>query len=182
MPGWYAHGGDPTRTGWIVVLGYIVAAVLTVVAARRASGRERRFWWLATAVLVVLGINKQLDLQSLLTETLRHLARQQGWYGARREAQLAFILALLAAAAFGGALVFAWLTRTRTSGRVRVATLGLMMLGTFVLVRATSFHHVDTLLRGELLGLRLHVWLEAAGIAVVAVGAAMQGRGGKRRR
>lgn len=183
MPAWYAHGGDPTRTAWIVVLCYVVATVLTMIAARRSPpGRERRFWWLATAVLLVLGLNKQLDLQTLLTETLRQLARQQGWYRERREAQMVSIVALVAAAAFGGALVFAWLTRARTSGGVMLAALGLILLGAFVLVRAASFHHVDTLLRGELMGLRLYVWLEAAGMAVVGIGAATNGRGGRRRR
>ena len=63
-----------------------------------------------------------------------------------------------------------------------MATAGLILLGVFVLVRATSFHHVDTLLRDELIGLRLHVWLEMAGIAVVGVGAATYRRGRRQRR
>jgi hypothetical protein len=178
MQPWYAHGGDPTRTAWIVVLGYVIGIVLTVLAARRAPAtRERRFWWLATGALVLLGLNKQLDLQTLMTETLRQMSRHEGWYRDRREAQLVFIIGLVAAGAVGGALMLAWLARARTSGGVMLATAGLALLGVFVLVRATSFHHVDTLLRGELLGLRLYVWLEVAGIAVVGLGAAIYGRG-----
>ena len=182
MSTWYAHGGDPTRTAWIVVFGYIGAVILTVMAARRApAGPERRFWWLATIVLLLLGINKQLDLQTLLTDTLRRLSRQEGWYRNRREAQMLFIIGLVAASAVAGAVMFAWLARARASGSVMLSTLGLVLLGAFVLVRATSFHHVDALLRGELLGLRLYVWLEVAGICVVAIGAATYGWGKGRR-
>jgi hypothetical protein len=42
-------------------------------------------------VLLLLRINKQLDLQTAMTELFRGPARRDGWYAMRRELQVAFL-------------------------------------------------------------------------------------------
>ena len=61
-----------------------------------------------------------------------------------------------------------------------LAILGAAGLAAFGAVRASSFHHVDILLREQLLGLRWNGWLELGGIACLAVAAARFGHGRSR--
>jgi len=51
----------------------------------------------------------------------------------------------------------------RTFARTGLAVLGLGFVCLFVVVRAASFHHVDTLLGGLVLGLRISTLLEVTG-------------------
>ena len=60
-----------------------------------------RFWLVACVTLTALGINKQLDLQSLFTQLLRDAARLQGWCDRRRSYQFAFVV-VIAGAGVGG--------------------------------------------------------------------------------
>jgi hypothetical protein len=46
-----------------------------------------------------------------------------------------------------------------------------VVLGLFVLVRATSFHHVDALLGFSIENIRLNVVLELSGIVIIAIAA-----------
>ena len=90
---------DASPLAWMVVLAYLAGALACLWAARLTEpGRDLRFWAGTAVLLILLGLNKQLDLQTLLTEAGRWMARQEGWYGSRRIAQAAFIVALAAAA------------------------------------------------------------------------------------
>ena len=120
-------------------------------------------------VLLSLAINKQLDLQTLFTSALRQSARAEGWYGERRAYQLFFMEALAVAAVAGGVLLL-WLTRRLGTG-LKIASAGAIVLIAFVLMRAASFHHVDTLLRLEVGHLRLGWVIGLGGIGLVTAGA-----------
>ena len=88
---WSPGIGDPSVGGWLTVALYFGAAALVWGLLRRwphwSSGQEAWFWKLLLIALVLLGINKQLDLQSAFTETARLLAVKQGWYAERRQAR-----------------------------------------------------------------------------------------------
>ena len=117
----------------------------------------------------MLGINKQLDLQTLLNDVARRVAKFEGWYDQRRVYQIAFMAAVAAA----GMLVlgvFSWLARKRWK-RNFVALLGTVFLYVFVLIRASSFHHVDVVLRMRFEGWSWNWILELGGIIVVGLGA-----------
>ncbi len=175
MQHWSAGLGDPHPMGWITVGVYALAAVLS---ARRATlgpfapdsrKRERLFWALAAILLGLLAINKQLDLQTLLTEIGRCAARAQGWYENRQVVQRWFILGVIVS---GTLLVgFLALLMRRTLRRTGLAILGLGLVFTFVAVRAAGFHHVDILIGTEVAGLRMNWLLEMPGPALVAVAA-----------
>ncbi len=167
---WEAGIGDPTLIGWITVAAYGAAALLSLRCARRVPlGREHLFWAFSSLALLLLGINKQLDLQSLFTQIGRDLAVSQGWYAQRGLVQEAFI-AILALVA----LVTAWgLTRLLRGFETaaRVAAVGLVGIMAFVLIRATSFHHVDQLLGLDFAGLRINWLLELAPLVLFGWGA-----------
>jgi hypothetical protein len=94
---WSPGIGDPTWIGWITTVAYFIGAALCIPAFRRAwaNWRSSAPGWLMLAIaLVLLGFNKQLDLQILLTEIGRSLAQHYGWYQQRRTIQTAFIAML----------------------------------------------------------------------------------------
>lgn len=162
---------DNGIAAWVAVAGYLAAALLAGLAAARSEGRERAFWLFAALCLLLLGLNKQLDLQTLLTGWGRDLAREQGWYRERRPFQKAVILICGTSVMLAGAWI-AWACRGLRAA-VWVTLTGLALLALFVLVRAASFHHLDVALRTLVWGEKLHVVLELAGIAVAGLGAVL---------
>lgn len=160
--------------GWITVLLYVIAAWATWRLLRdwkqpRIHGgrHERWFWRLLFVGLILLAINKQLDLQSAFTELGRMAANRGGWYADRRQVQMAFIagIAILGLTLFVATLYLTWGAPAATQWALLGAT-GLVM---FVLVRAASFHHVDTMLGSELSGVRVNWLLEMGGLMVIIV-------------
>jgi hypothetical protein len=182
---WHPGIGDPTFLGWFTVAAYAVALHYTwfAIATTRQSARElearglpahrseravARFWLAVFALLFFLGINKQLDLQTWLTEALRDLSQREGWFEHRRMWQARFIKGMLLAGLASVALCAYFLRHVL--GRIRDTLVGLTVLGSFVLVRAAYFNHV--LRRGG----RVHWMLELAGIALLTRAAYLEAR------
>jgi hypothetical protein len=136
---------------------------------RLGATREKRTWQLLALGLLALGVNKQLDLQSAVTELGRLLAVDGGWYESRRQVQRLFVVVIglvgLALAALF--LAYSWKAPRAT----RAAILGAIALVTFVVMRAASFHHFDLLIRAELVGVKMNWLLEMGAIATVALAA-----------
>src|SRR5688572_23307106 len=108
---WHPGIGDPTVMGWVTVATYAAAAFFSFEALRASRLGARKLaaiappeaenqrdlvklWSLVTLAMVVLGLNKQLDLQSLFTEILRDMAKSEGWYEQRRAYQRLFIVTI----------------------------------------------------------------------------------------
>ncbi len=174
--------GDPTVMGWTICLGYGVAGGLCARRFRHVLHlgtinlrlRALALWGLLAALLLALGLNKQLDLQTGLTQLARALAYEQGWYEQRRVVQ-AIVIGCLSLMTMGGTLWMLW-RLPRASSRARVALMGGIGLVLFVTLRAISFHHLDQWLGFELIGAPLHVTLELGGIACVGLAAAWRHR------
>ncbi len=182
--------GDPTIAGWAIVVSYVAAITACVWALRVAwigakmaadyPGEERRaaeraaayrasflFWALLALLFVFLGLNKQIDLQTWLTDVGRRLAQAQGWYEQRARVQTIFV----GAVAVCGLWVLAFLLdRTREFlPRHALAFGGLVLLACFAILRTSSFHDVDRVLGWGVLGLRLSWMLELLGITCVGL-------------
>jgi hypothetical protein len=183
---WQPGIGDPSIIGWLTVVAYFLTATLCGLCwvwprfiARQRYRSPGEFWLFLAVVLIILGINKQLDLQSWFTEFGRQVAIENGWYRQRREVQFQFIMALglMAIAVFIGLGRLWYVNRQRRpSSRLALglAVLGLGFLVCFILVRAASFHHVDHLLRWQLGGLTMNGFLELLGIGLIATGAILR--------
>lgn len=168
--GWQPGIGDPGLSGWLTVVDYAVCAVLALlVGCRRDASVGRTFWAVLVALLIALGINKQLDLQTALIEGGRCLALAQGWYEERRIVQVATIVLLIVVSLTGIAVATRAL-RDRARANA-VALVGLGVLITFVLIRAVSFHQIDRLINVQLPGPRVNFVLENAGIVLIAANA-----------
>lgn len=175
---WSPGLGDNHPMGWLTVLVYLAAGLASAWAALGCGrdgpqARERRFWWIASAILLFLAANKQLDLQSLLTMIARCHASLAGWYGERRGVQRTFIWLVA-----GGSIVFLGLLALLLRGvldRVWLALAGLGFVCCFVVIRAASFHHMDGLIGSTALGLKVNWLLELPGPLLV-LGVALRRR------
>lgn len=173
---WSPGLGDNSAMGWITVLVYLIAALLSARAAKALGGpeapvrRERSFWAISAAIMLFLAINKQLDLQTLFTTIGRCNARLMGWYDMRHTIQRDFILLV----AVAGVLVIALLAFLLRGilGRVWLALLGIGFVCSFVLIRAASFHDVDGLIGSWAMGIKVNWLLELPGPTLVAIVAA----------
>jgi hypothetical protein len=175
---WHFGVGDPTFIGWFTFAAYFAAAWLCFAAFRRSRGLARTgsgrvaelertmswLWALCTLAMLVLGANKQLDLQTLFLQVAKGISQRQGWYEQRHRYQVLFILGLGMAGCCSAALL-GYLLR-RVLFRARGALLGLGLVFGFVLLRAAFMEHVGTAF-GGLLGNRLAWLVELSGIAVL---------------
>jgi len=185
---WRPRIGDASFMGWLTVAAYGLTAVLCLMAAlkqnsglggSKASGvaaaedkgcRFQRRMWMGIAVLMAfLCLNKQLDLQSLLTNIGRIVANQGGWYEQRRTIQFWFVVAITIIG-FAAIAFLVLKTRTLFQGRP-LLLIGLCWLLLFVVMRAVSYHQVGVFLGKRVLGLKLNWVLELGSIALVAVSA-----------
>ncbi len=170
-----AHGRGVLRGGVVLFAGTRCRPAL--LEPRGSAGLHRLSGESSPSGLAALGVNKQLDLQSAVTELGRMTARAQGWYDHKAAVQRGFV-EVVAVLAIGLCLGLAVLAR-RELRRVAVALIGWTALCLFVGIRAASFHHVD-----RLLGMRwgrapLNAILELGGIAVIAIGAIVYRRGAR---
>jgi hypothetical protein len=200
---WSPGIGDPTFMGWFTAFAYLATAYLCFRAGRRLrasagrripaivpfiralSGQVRRLWsmpveermhalWSGmTLLMVFLGLNKQLDLQTALTEVGRMMAQSQGWYEVRAKVQLAFIGCVLIVGIWLFAAVLALARGDLRRAWPMVA--GTVFLICFVAIRAASFHHIDRFIGIRLAGMRMNWILELGGIGLVAYGAVRAG-------
>ena len=168
---WSPGIGDPSIGGWLTVVLYLTAAFscwrTASKLAREGAGctaELRVLWWLSIS-FVALGINKQLDLQTALTELGRVIAEYQGWYGHRQYVQLAFILSVAFTGIIAAMILLTW-ARSSTLPTL-TALMGTTLVLGFVLMRAASFHHMDRFIGTRILGIRWNWILEMGGIAVV---------------
>src|SRR4051812_32221881 len=135
---WRPEIGDPNPTAWVIVVAYFVGCGMCVWAGiKERENRDRaneklipQFWFVLAGLLFFLGWNKQLDLQTLITQIGRDAAKSEGWYENRRWVQGVFVLffGLIGAGAVAAGIYFmrdVW-------KRYRLAYTGIIYLGVFV--------------------------------------------------
>jgi hypothetical protein len=163
---WRPEIGDPSFMGWFTVFAYLAVAVL---AARAWQLKKERIWLAVALGMLALCVNKQFDLQSLFTDIGRVIAWHQGWIENRRAVQKWFVLGIVA----GAGLLGSWVV-WRFNGfwrRHLLLAAGLLFLSTFIVVRAISFHHFDSILKLSFLGMKVNWILELGGIFLIGLAA-----------
>jgi len=168
---WAPGIGDPTIGGWITVILYLLAFVSCwktagVILRRDWNAKSDSYVWRAISIaFFFLSINKQLDLQSAMSELGRVVAFAGGWYEQRQTVQVYFIIGVAAVCVAGTLILLFW---TRKSPiQTWVALVGSTFVLGYVLIRAASFHHIDRFIGGRVLGFKWNWILEMTGIAIV---------------
>jgi hypothetical protein len=162
--------GDHSFFGWMTVLLYFVASMRTGYKSKLTiRNKESCYFWLSlTALLVFFGLNKQLDLQSDLTDWLRTLSKAHGWYDQRRGVQLLFISVM--GLAIPILLISLRLFLYHSWQHYKITWVGIVLLSIFVMVRAASFHHVDLIFYQTIGSIRYYQLLEMLAISLIIVG------------
>jgi hypothetical protein len=163
---WTPGIGDPTFAGWFTVGLYFLAVISTWMTANMVSV-DRGLWRAISVAFIALGVNKQLDLQSALTEFGRVLATSQGWYEQRQVVQFWFILAAGSICLLLGLILLVMARRAPLP--TWVALVGVTLVLAFVAIRAASFHHFDRFIGTRILGLKWNWVLEIGGISIVLI-------------
>ncbi len=171
---WTPGIGDPTIGGWITVILYLLAVISCWKTANKlakvntGASEEQRTWRAISALFLALGINKQLDLQTALTEAGRMLAKSEEWYNQRQVVQLAFIVLVAIICVVATLVLLIW--ARNAPAPTWLALIGTIFVLGFVLMRAASFHHMDRFLGERILGFRWNWILEIGGISLVLLG------------
>jgi hypothetical protein len=147
--GWKLCIGDPYPLAWIIFAGYIISAVLCYYIGfslkKINKGNKEKgdivFWYGLSALLLFLGINKQLDLQTLFVVIGRSIANFQGWYDIRREVQKFFIIGFTSISLFSFVVILIFLKKQVLKNFYII--LGIIMIISYILIRASAFNHID---------------------------------------
>ena len=177
---------DQSIVGYLITAGYLLSSLLLFCSLFYKPDRYDSMGskhstplWLASATLaLLLGINKQLDLQTYLTQWGRDLFRNWGIYTGRRTAQLyasVLMISLIVAAA-----VYAIVFVRRVGWGLRVTILGLAICLAYVVLRLISIHHVDHWFRVDIGGWKMSWVVELTGVGITLVGASMTSLRGDR--
>ncbi|NJN55879.1 MAG: hypothetical protein HC804_14715 [Anaerolineae bacterium] len=173
--GWRPGIGDPTVMGWLTVLFYLLVALACWFRSRiTVSTSEmllhRRFWQGLSIIVLLLGINKQLNFLTLFTSLGRTWAWQQQWWQERQSMQLG-LLGLVVFLVVVLASISLWRFWHKGS-RYVLATFGILLLCAFVLIRTTSLHAVDYYLYTPFAGIKLN-WVFELGLLCLLLGTAV---------
>lgn len=177
---WRPEIGDPTSVGWLTTVAYALAAYASLAAARRAGrahglpGGSRFIWWLVMVLMLLLGLNKQLDLQSLLTEAGRILSFKLGLYEQRREFQKWFMIGLLSVSSLGALSTLIFFRGFWKQHPLLIS--GLTLVLAYVMLRAASFEHIAPMIDRHMENPRTGGLLETSGIALVLLAALIDWR------
>ena len=170
---------DASLNGWATFIVYLVTAWLCFRNARNsvallgaASKRvaltrsRRRFWIVLGALVMMLGLTRQLNLQALVSDIARSLVSAEGRYDARAGFQLALVIAVGAFGVIG--LAIALLTFRRAEGSILLATAGAALLLIFTLIRLISLHDIDQFLSEGVPHARINNLIEIGALIVIA--------------
>jgi hypothetical protein len=169
--------GDPTVVGWTTFALYLLASAgclrcgLTNGDFKNHSA-VRQMWRVQAGVLLFLGLNKQLDLQTPLIQFGKRLALSLGWHEYRGVIEIAFFAGLVAVI---GLLVVKHSKAARSFARKHPLTAsGDVLVGAYILIRTIYMDHL-----GEMMGFDLDkvpgLWsVEILGLVLVISGAIFQ--------
>lgn len=162
----------PSTFGLIAAGLYCVTGSLGALAAWRAGAgghapRHVRLWLLVALAFVLLALSRVTMAEDVLHGWLRGQLEGMALYEHRRTLQLPLVL-LTTAAAFASLAWWLAIWR-RISGRrrermVHLAWLGLLGMGSLIVLRIVSLHGIDSWLYS---GLRLNWWLDIGSSLVV---------------
>jgi hypothetical protein len=146
--------GDLSPLGWAVATAYVIGAAFCARAGLvtqqhgRCDSDKHPPWWGLAGVLLFLGINKGLNLQTWLIGLGRAASRTEGWSRYERTVKVVFVVLFTLATL---AVVVACLTKWGWFFKQqRAVSAGVALLFVFVVVRAATINKVDELLHVNL--------------------------------
>jgi hypothetical protein len=141
----------------LIGFGYLVIVMFCLVTAFRpnaaVSSEHRNIFISITIILLTMLTLRLLNINVYLTETIRMLAKSQGWYEDRHIIQVIFVSGV-----FIFAIIFFMLMEQKFNAIWRsysMAFYGIIFLISFIIIKNTSYHPIDQFLNRELRGVKL---------------------------
>ena len=169
--GWRAGIVSLTTFGWLTLAIYLIAVFCCVRQVRivKMRGGGTKFWIFLAIFLLLLAINKQIDLQSWFMQVAKYTPIANGWYEYKEPIQIALIsIAVLGILIVGVASRLYLLSSWR---HYPLAWLGAILLFAIILMRAASYPDVDILINRDVLGIKINVILELGAVILIILGA-----------
>jgi hypothetical protein len=174
---WLADIGDRTVIGWGITVCYLLAGGLCFYCTGYMDSRRvlpisqifAWFWCFMGVALILLGINKQVDIQMLLADFGRAYTKHHGLYVQRSILQNR-VLALGACVGLACAQAIGYRMRGGPKS-IWLALWGLLFLGATVLVHLVSLHRIEHALALSVAGLSVGEGLEILAIGWIALSA-----------
>jgi hypothetical protein len=165
---WKSYRGDYSFSGWMVTFFYVLCCFILLFVFFKTSftsGTDKTFWILIFGIILFLSINKQLDLQMLITDIARTTAKEYHLYETRKLFQIK-IISFFTSLGFGAiALLIFFLRKSHKS--VFVALGGITAIFLFLFFRLISFHKIEAILREHIGFFTLFDCFELVGIFLV---------------
>lgn len=163
----YFHDDD--LVSWFITILYLIAILvfLRVFLLSRQYSIDSVLWLILTVFIVILGVNKQFDIQTDITNYLREIARLEGWYDYRAAFQKILLLMALIGffTLFTARLLFKnyWI-------KYKFLFIGFGLLIFYIAARLISLHIVDSAFRYKILGvIKLHQLLESSFVMLLII-------------
>lgn len=165
----------------VIACAHLTAGFVCLFAARSArawstapgDGRVWQLWLAIAALLAGLALARGIHFSGWLDGLARQFLWAKGWYYDRRPYQRAIVAALLIGS-FGAALALIVLRHRHGLPRsLTLGCVGAVGLVAYLLVRAVSYHNIDSLLyRRSLEDVEFSLVFEFLGAAFIAASAA----------
>ena len=131
--------GDQSALSWLVFSLYFIVVVSIWRAAKKSDPRERGFLIINAFLLLVLGLNKQLDLQTDFINLAKQLAHNAGLYSHKTALKQLFVLFVGAGVATAIIVFVAFFWRLFL--KYAFVFVGWLCLFTFIVLRVAYFEH-----------------------------------------
>jgi hypothetical protein len=166
---WFTELGDSSFWACLITALYGVAIIFSIyfirVIGHSFHNKEMRLLWICiTILLTVLGLNKQLDLQTLLIIVGRSIAEAQGWGDYRRVVQALFTFMLGLGLVLSGAVVLFRVRRAIPTAWIEIT--GTMVLLGYTMIRAGAISHIGRAESIESVAIRIHAF-ELFGVMII---------------
>jgi hypothetical protein len=177
--------GPPFFVQVLLYAGLSIAIFGCLLAFRRQSAARRHglkgspaFWLMISVMLMLMIVDRALNLRESLIEVMRGVVESQEWYRSRNFRRSVFaIIASVGGFLVVGSLVFSAFGQFKKNSPALVATI---LMGGFFLYRETSFHEAfmasqflrfDTAFRQSFAGLRSQWIVELTSAIAIATSA-----------
>lgn len=169
---WKVEKGDSSVMGWFITCYYLFVFILSFYLIKKIAPHIKNkkylwFWYGVIILIMMIGINKQLDIQMLLADYARLYAKMSGIFQNRKPFQHKIISLL---ATIGISIFFILIYKLWHAPKITwFALIGFSILFSFPLIRLVSLHRIESLLYVSVLSIKVVDVLEIIGISIVFI-------------
>lgn len=167
---WFSLNGDHTFWGWLITILYLFTVAgsfyyVKTINNTKISKEKRILWLFIGSFLTFMGINKQLDIQLLLTISGRYIGLKFSFLGMRRIFQSYFTAAIFLSVLFiTGIVIYKIRTILKES---LIELIGITFIIGFFFIQTASMTHFKWIIRFDEVNIPHIHGLELLGVMIL---------------